>query len=559
MSVKKISEHPILVALVGITAGVTSLVTISDFVNEGAKRLNIWVVLIFLLACWLYFLHLLIVPVRNSSTRRKGTTVRKRKWILYIPVLGLPVIMGVVFFVEDTNGKCIDPGTAVTIGVANFEKSQQQDFSTVLISSLKHKVRGNDEALLIKYIPDFFDVKNDDDLRLAQLQATALENCINQGLIIYGYWIEKTSYNLFHGYIFIQDNEPRKKSVTRHPRRMLDSLHFEIELPEKFPFDLPNTVDRLADAALGIVKFYDGSFAEAKRMFQKQNVSYSDPSIFHLASQRTPVINYPEGDNFKSMTEFYIATIELIEGDLEGATKRFRYSYVLDSTNQASLHNYQYLKQKQGPVVVNSSPTDTPQPLSDRKGGHERKGGKLSHSSKGSNNLPPDETKVVADTTTSEDTVKQAVSLNNVSVPPERETFHQDADVLLFAENNKYGVWDQDHVVLTDRLYDKIYIPAFDGILKVKLNGRIGFITLKGKPLTECKYDAAHDFIEGMAAVRQEGKWGFINRQGKEVIPCKYEQVISDFFRETAVVSDGGRKAIRINKQGGKVRDEKLH
>ena len=37
------------------------------------------------------------------------------------------------------------------------------------------------------------------------------------------------------------------------------------------------------------------------------------------------------------------------------------------------------------------------------------------------------------------------------------------------------------------------------------------------------KYDVADGFSEGLARVILNGKWGFIDKSGREVIPCKYD------------------------------------
>jgi len=37
------------------------------------------------------------------------------------------------------------------------------------------------------------------------------------------------------------------------------------------------------------------------------------------------------------------------------------------------------------------------------------------------------------------------------------------------------------------------------------------------------KYEEASDFSEGLARIKLNGKWGYIDKTGKEIIPLKYE------------------------------------
>ncbi len=68
------------------------------------------------------------------------------------------------------------------------------------------------------------------------------------------------------------------------------------------------------------------------------------------------------------------------------------------------------------------------------------------------------------------------------------------------------------------------------------------------------KYDWRDDFIfNGLIKVKLEGKYGFINKDGEEIIPCKYED--ADYFwfgAETAKVKLNG-EWITIDKTGKQV------
>ena len=78
-------------------------------------------------------------------------------------------------------------------------------------------------------------------------------------------------------------------------------------------------------------------------------------------------------------------------------------------------------------------------------------------------------------------------------------------------------------------------VSAFsDGMARVKLNGKYGYINSESKLVIECKFDYAKEFQDGLAAVSMggswdedvgyvEGVWGFIDKTGNVVIPLIYD------------------------------------
>ena len=96
------------------------------------------------------------------------------------------------------------------------------------------------------------------------------------------------------------------------------------------------------------------------------------------------------------------------------------------------------------------------------------------------------------------------------------------------------------------------YVWDFEeGLAKVKLKGKWGFINKNGKEVIPIKYDDVHDFSEGLARVELNGKYGYINKNGKEVIPIKYDDV-DDFSEGLARVELNGKYGY-INKNGKEV------
>ena len=80
-----------------------------------------------------------------------------------------------------------------------------------------------------------------------------------------------------------------------------------------------------------------------------------------------------------------------------------------------------------------------------------------------------------------------------------------------------------------------------EGLAKVELKGKWGFVDATGKEVVPLKYDGVGYFHDGLAGVRLDGKEGFVNKKGEEVIPLKYDSVGS-FDEGLAVVYLNGGK-----------------
>ena len=63
-----------------------------------------------------------------------------------------------------------------------------------------------------------------------------------------------------------------------------------------------------------------------------------------------------------------------------------------------------------------------------------------------------------------------------------------------------------------------------NGLIKVRLDGKYGFINKDGEEIIPCKYEDADAFSDGLAKVKSAEGWGFVNENGEEIIPCKYEE-----------------------------------
>jgi hypothetical protein len=62
-----------------------------------------------------------------------------------------------------------------------------------------------------------------------------------------------------------------------------------------------------------------------------------------------------------------------------------------------------------------------------------------------------------------------------------------------------------------------------EGLARVTLNGKWGFIDKTGKEIVPPMYDHTWGFHEGLAAVELNNKWGFIDKTGKLIVPPMYD------------------------------------
>ncbi len=71
-----------------------------------------------------------------------------------------------------------------------------------------------------------------------------------------------------------------------------------------------------------------------------------------------------------------------------------------------------------------------------------------------------------------------------------------------------------------------------DGMAKVELNQKFGFINTDCVQVGEVRWTTVRSFKEGYAAVQENGRWGFIDHTNTLVIPCRYTEV-NDFKKNT--------------------------
>ena len=117
--------------------------------------------------------------------------------------------------------------------------------------------------------------------------------------------------------------------------------------------------------------------------------------------------------------------------------------------------------------------------------------------------------------------------------------------------NGKYNFLHKKHnTLLCRRWYDKMYSFS-EGLAKVKLNDKWGFIDKTGREVIPCKYDWINLFLKGLAKVCLNWKWGFVDTTGREVIPCKYDYALN--FKDGLAKVELNAKMGIIDKTGREI------
>jgi serine/threonine protein kinase len=114
--------------------------------------------------------------------------------------------------------------------------------------------------------------------------------------------------------------------------------------------------------------------------------------------------------------------------------------------------------------------------------------------------------------------------------------------------NGKYGFINTDKQLVIPIKYESAN-GFFNGVVPVELNNKWGLIDKNGDVVIPIKYDLAFRLAaEGLIAVELNDKWGFIDKYDNVKIPIKYEDAWS-FNEGVAAVKMGGKWGF-INKYG---------
>lgn len=77
-----------------------------------------------------------------------------------------------------------------------------------------------------------------------------------------------------------------------------------------------------------------------------------------------------------------------------------------------------------------------------------------------------------------------------------------------------------------------------------------GFVDISGKMVISAKFDAAHDFSEGLACVKKNNLYGFVDAGGREVIGLQFDDADIAGFKDGLCVVVRGKKYRFIDREG---------
>lgn len=129
---------------------------------------------------------------------------------------------------------------------------------------------------------------------------------------------------------------------------------------------------------------------------------------------------------------------------------------------------------------------------------------------------------------------------HNIVIPPIYRDLHlpRNGKVIAGRENEQgerfYGILNlKNEWLVQPQRFD--YMDDFrDGMARVELNKKYGFVDENGKMVVPMIYDEVQTFTSGKVAVKRNGKWGAVDKTGKEIIAPQFD--FMGYFRGNANV-----------------------
>lgn len=135
-------------------------------------------------------------------------------------------------------------------------------------------------------------------------------------------------------------------------------------------------------------------------------------------------------------------------------------------------------------------------------------------------------------------------------------SFTMVGDCMAIEYDGLWGFADANGNFVTPPQYDDVILPMQQTSPKAKIVGvrsgpKWAVADLCGRLLTEFKYDAISEIINGYASVMIDCKWGFVNSEGKEICEIKYDD--SFYFHNGKVKVFLGNEEFYIDSDGNRV------
>ncbi|MGB3469121.1 MAG: hypothetical protein WBA74_27795, partial [Cyclobacteriaceae bacterium] len=337
------------IALFASTILATVIASIDFFINRY-NRYYFPLTIIGLILIWLYLIFRKPILRYIDTLSVKGSYDKLRRILVFF----LPVaIIGLVFYnlIVETGSGCVNEKNKVVIGIARFsDDPKNPSYSTRLIADLRRKVRVRN--LRIKPLPNYINTEQDDEKLLDELNLQCEQQCINEGILTYGYWKETNNGDIYDCYVYLQESDSLINSFNYASRKLAEKK-YEVSLPRYISFtSSAEIIDNYSDFINGIVLLYTGAIEEANLVFERKlneelEACISEKSVAQFASLRSESVVTQNDPEYLASVLFYSATIKLLLDDKEEARERYRMASDLSSNLRSiksyALKNYQML------------------------------------------------------------------------------------------------------------------------------------------------------------------------------------------------------------------------
>lgn len=129
---------------------------------------------------------------------------------------------------------------------------------------------------------------------------------------------------------------------------------------------------------------------------------------------------------------------------------------------------------------------------------------------------------------------------------------------IAFKEDEKVKIINLEtkQIIQNNEYEDVCHYHTVDRLIKVKKDGKYGFIDENGNIIINCEYENLADyFLEDMIVAKKDGKCGCIDKNGNIVIDFEYDRI--GVFSEGIVSAKKGDKIGFLDKQGNIIIDFK--